>query len=103
MALTPELRKEAQATYESRCATCHGPNGEGNGPAATSLIPKPRNLQDPAWQKAVTDAHLKRIITGGGLAVGMSVLMPPSPDLRDKPVLDALVAHLRSFGEAPKR
>jgi hypothetical protein len=31
--------------------------------------------------------------------VGKSALMPPSPDLRSKPaLLDALVAHLRSFG-----
>ena len=99
-ALTPELRAEAKEAYASRCATCHGPAGKGDGPVSAGLIPRPRNLQDRAWQKAVTDAHLKRIITGGGLAVGKSVLMPPSPDLRGKPVLDALVAHLRSVGNA---
>ena len=97
--LTPALREEARATYTSRCATCHGPEGKGDGPVSAGLVPRPRNLQDPAWQKAVTDAHLQRIITGGGLAVGKSALMPPSPDLRSKPaLLDALVAHLRSFG-----
>src|SRR2546425_7268667 len=29
--------------YAQRCAVCHGPDGRGNGPAAPSLIPRPRS------------------------------------------------------------
>jgi hypothetical protein len=54
------------------------------------------------WQKSVTDEHLAKIILEGGAAVGLSPLMPPNPDLADKPqVVDALVAVIRSFGGAP--
>ncbi|MBF5045746.1 MULTISPECIES: cytochrome c [Myxococcaceae] len=97
--LTAEQREAARATYESRCATCHGPQGAGDGPAARGLEPAPRNLQDAAWQRTVTDEHLERVITGGGLAVGKSVLMPPSPDLRGRPELAALRAYVRSLAK----
>ncbi len=34
----------AQALYEQQCAACHGLNGDGNGPAAVWVYPKPRNF-----------------------------------------------------------
>lgn len=33
-----------QVVYEQHCAACHGVNGDGNGPAAVWLYPKPRNF-----------------------------------------------------------
>ena len=30
--------------YAEHCAVCHGPDGHGNGPAAPSLIPRPRDF-----------------------------------------------------------
>ena len=30
--------------YEKRCAPCHGKKGEGNGPAAAFMMPRPRNF-----------------------------------------------------------
>src|ERR1700694_4808949 len=30
--------------FARRCAVCHGPDGRGNGPAAPSLIPRPRDF-----------------------------------------------------------
>ncbi len=41
---TPELVAKGQATFAKYCATCHGPKGEGDGPAARALNPKPRNF-----------------------------------------------------------
>lgn len=35
-----------QATYERYCASCHGVAGDGQGPAAYLLFPKPRNFQN---------------------------------------------------------
>ena len=32
-----------QRVYAQRCATCHGPVGRGNGPAAASMMPRPRD------------------------------------------------------------
>jgi mono/diheme cytochrome c family protein len=30
--------------FRTNCATCHGPQGHGDGPAGQSLEPKPKNL-----------------------------------------------------------
>jgi cytochrome c553 len=91
---------EAQAAtiFKARCSTCHGMDGKGNGAAAITLNPKPRNYTDPAWQKSVTDDHIREIIVKGGAALGKSPNMLANPDLADKPdVVDALVKKVRSF------
>jgi len=91
--------KEAQEIYTTRCVTCHGPTGKGDGPIGAALNPKPRDLSDPAWQKSVTDGHIEKIILNGGGAVGKSPLMPSNPDLTGKPdVIKALRAMVRGFG-----
>jgi cytochrome c553 len=90
--------EESKNMFASVCATCHGTDGTGNGPAASSLNPKPRNYTDPAWQASVTDDDLKKIILLGGQAVGKSPMMPANPNLRDKPeVIDGLVQIIRQF------
>lgn len=89
---------EAAHVYESRCAACHGARGLADTPTAQALDPKPRSFVDPAWQSRVTDDHLRQIVVGGGGAVGLNPLMPPNPDLKDKPaVVDALVRTVRGF------
>lgn len=77
--------KEADEIWKSRCFTCHGMAGKGDGPAGVALTPKPRDLSVKEWQKGVTDAHIEKIILEGGAAVGLSVLMPANPDLASKP------------------
>jgi mono/diheme cytochrome c family protein len=77
-------RAEADQIFATRCTTCHGAGGDGTGPGAAALNPKPRNFGDPSWQSSVTDAHIEKIIQYGGGAVGKSPAMPPSPDLRAK-------------------
>jgi len=32
------------ALYQERCASCHGPQGRGDGPAATTFDPRPTDL-----------------------------------------------------------
>ncbi len=38
--------------YMANCATCHGAAGDGKGPRAYFINPKPRNFHDPAAQAA---------------------------------------------------
>jgi mono/diheme cytochrome c family protein len=97
--IPPAAMKEAEEIYKSRCNLCHGPTGKGDGPAGAALNPKPRDMSDPAWQKSVADAHIEKIILGGGTAVSMSPLMPGNPDLSSKPdVIKALRLMVRNFG-----
>src|SRR6266581_4255492 len=50
MAAAPETQQRVtpprvgQAVYQQHCAACHGANGQGNGPAAVWLYPKPRHF-----------------------------------------------------------
>jgi mono/diheme cytochrome c family protein len=88
----------ADTIFATRCSTCHGPDGKGNGPASAALNPKPRDYTDPVWQKSVTDEQIKKTIVGGGAAVGKSPLMVPNPDLAGQEViLDGLVKIVRGF------
>lgn len=92
--------EEARQTFHSLCATCHGESGRGDGVAAANLNPKPRNYTDKAWQKSVTDDHIRQIILNGGASVGKSPMMPASPQFKNKPeVVDELVRIVRRFGK----
>lgn len=95
----PAAVKEADQIFKSRCTTCHGAGGKGDGAAAVALNPKPRDLTDAAWQKSVDDAHIEKIILNGGPAVNKSPLMPANPDLSAKPdVIHALRDMVRGLG-----
>ncbi|MBK8978375.1 MAG: c-type cytochrome [Planctomycetes bacterium] len=90
--------KEAKTTFKTVCASCHGERGHGDGIAAATLDPKPRNYSDATWQDSVDDAHIKKVIVEGGAANNLSVVMPPHPQLADKDaVLDEIVRIIRSF------
>jgi len=98
----PAAVAEADQIYKSRCTTCHGPAGKGDGPVSAALSPKPRDLSDAAWQKSVTDEHIETIVLNGGPSVGKSPLMPANPDLASKPdVVHALRDMVRKLGGQP--
>lgn len=91
---------EAKQIFETRCYTCHGMTGMGDGPGSAALTPKPRNFHDPAWQASVDDEHLRKIVLYGGAAVGRSPMMPGNPDLTSKPeVVAALRAYVRGLAK----
>jgi mono/diheme cytochrome c family protein len=91
-------KQKAAEIFSTRCFTCHGEKGAGDGPGSAGLTPPPRNFQDPAWQASVTDEHLSKIIQYGGFAVGKSPAMPGNPDLVSQPeVVQALIALIRGL------
>lgn len=96
----PTPAQQAKLLFDNVCATCHGADGSGNGPASESLNPKPRNYTDAAWQAETKDEDIKKIIVEGGQAVGKSGMMPAQAQLKDQPqVLEELVTIIRSFGK----
>jgi mono/diheme cytochrome c family protein len=52
--------------YHQHCGSCHGTTGEGNGPVATLLDPKPANLTKLTQGNggAFPEAKLLRVIDG---------------------------------------
>src|SRR5213593_4064914 len=61
-----------EAVYQRRCGGCHGVKGDGNGPVATFLNPRPRNFTIGAFKfrstpsgSLPTDGDLYRTLTRG--------------------------------------
>jgi mono/diheme cytochrome c family protein len=70
---SPELVTRGRELYKANCTTCHGDNGLGDGPSASMLNPKPRNLHSlENWKNGskVTQIYktLEEGIPGGGMA-----------------------------------
>ncbi len=83
--------------YGAYCASCHGARGDGDGPLAGALDPRPAKHSDHDAMQALSDEYLFRVIQGGGSAVGKSPLMAPwGGSLSDQQIRD-LVAFIRSL------
>ena len=88
---------DAGVLFQNHCATCHGANGDGRGPAAAGLPVKPADLRAKKLQKRMTDAYIQKIVRGGCVAVKKSPLMPASADSLTDPEVNALLKWLRSL------
>jgi mono/diheme cytochrome c family protein len=90
--------------YASLCASCHGANGAGDGPAGASMNPKPTNFVTwdynnklPDGWAGKTDEYIATIIAKGGSAVGKSALMAAWGGLFKEEELAAMVEKIKSF------
>jgi hypothetical protein len=53
----------------SMAASCHGPEGRGDGPEADIFAERPRNLRDGVLARYDTATLMKRIMDGRALAL----------------------------------
>jgi DMSO reductase family type II enzyme heme b subunit len=67
-----------KAIFEQRCKVCHGPEGNGEGPAATYLKPRPRDFTKGLFKirttpsgKLPTDQDLFKVISQGMMGTVM--------------------------------
>jgi len=83
--------------FAASCASCHGLEGRGDGPAMGLVRNPPRDFTDPTEMNARTDESLHRTIREGGHRVGRAWIMPAFGEEKD--FLDAwdLVAYLRTL------
>lgn len=68
--MTPEV------AFATICASCHGAEGDGTGPAAMALTPKPANFQSADFWLSRDRDRIAKVIREGGSSVGRSALMP---------------------------
>jgi cytochrome c6 len=81
-------RADAEATYKTKCAGCHGPDGAGATAAGKAM--KVRDFHSPEVEKE-TDAELTEIIANG------KEKMPKYADkLKDSEIKD-LVGYVRTL------
>lgn len=91
--------QHARRVYTTYCAGCHGVDGDGNGPAARFLDPKPRNFKTAQFRfssrpsgELPTDEDLLRTVTEGLRGTSMSAWnLLPEEDRR------AVVTYLKTF------
>ena len=63
---------DGEAVYNQWCAGCHGEDGAGEGPAANTMLPRPRDFTLALYQVSTTasgelptDADILRVIDEG--------------------------------------
>lgn len=57
--------------YMANCATCHGAKGDGKGPRAYFIMPKPRNFVDPAYSSGANRPAIFATTSVGRLGTEM--------------------------------
>lgn len=87
----PALQSDGSAIYAKNCVSCHGKEGEGDGPAAAALNPKPPDLTDAERMSALSDEDLLEILSDGkGFMPGYASMLSPEE-------LRVLAAYVRSL------
>jgi cytochrome c oxidase cbb3-type subunit I/II len=94
-----DLRERGREVYQDHCQGCHGLRGDGAGPAATFLMPMPRDFTAAVFKfrstpsgSLPTDGDLFRTITRGVRWTAM----PTWHEVPDKHRL-AVVTYLKTF------
>jgi high-affinity iron transporter len=77
----PDLHLAA-SLYQTQCSACHGPLGQGDGPAGTSLDPAPSNFHDGQRMEQRSVYGLYSTITLGVQGTGMASFRTLSEDER---------------------
>ncbi|MFA6318448.1 MAG: c-type cytochrome, partial [Elusimicrobiota bacterium] len=63
---TPELQAQGQALFQTRCTSCHGATGQGDGPAGRTLNPIPRDLtRSQGWKNGPTLSGIFKTLSEG--------------------------------------
>lgn len=95
-------RLEGKDLYDKYCAPCHGEEGDGNGPLAHALYPKPRDFTKGQYKirstpsgSLPTDADLIHVISVGVYGTSMIPW-----DILDLDQIKSILPVLKSFSEA---
>ena len=86
---------DGEELYRNYCAVCHGAEGRGDGPAASSFDPPPPDLTDAERMEQLTDERLLEVLsTGSGTMAGFESMLTPEE-------LEAVAEYVRTLSEAP--
>ena len=115
---SPELMSRGKELYTGNCEQCHGPEGRGDGPAAASIRPGPRDLTGSAgWKNGPDMPGIFKTLSEGIRGTSMAsfdflakrdrmalvhhvqALNPGAPARPDPKAAEALAAQLTAAGE----
>jgi mono/diheme cytochrome c family protein len=86
--------QRGETLYRAHCALCHGEAGEGDGPAAAALTPKPTNFRELMHHHGDGDLAWK-------IAQGRGPMPAWKSRLRRRQIWD-LVNYVKRFSEAER-
>jgi cytochrome c oxidase cbb3-type subunit I/II len=96
---TAEQVGRGKLVYDRRCVGCHGAKGDGNGPAATFLDPRPRNFTIGSFKFRTTPSG--SLPTDGDLyrTLARGVRWTAMPTWHELPEKDriAVIAYIKTF------
>ena len=90
---TDSLLAKGRELFRANCSSCHGDNGQGDGPAGLALNPRPRDFRSPAgWTNGPKISQIYRTLEEGIVRNGMASYnyLPPADRI-------ALAHVVRSF------
>jgi mono/diheme cytochrome c family protein len=96
MTPNPALLSRGKVLYAQTCATCHGPQGKGDGPGGVGLTPKPRNFAEPvAWKNGTRLEDIYKTLDEG--IKGSSMVSYNYLSKKDRMALAHVVQTLGAF------
>lgn len=97
MTSSAEMIARGKKLFENNCTPCHGPQGHGDGPAASTMSPHPRNFTSPeGWTNGYHEPGIFKTLSEGVPGTSMS----PFDYLSRKDRM-ALVHFVQSLGLFP--
>jgi len=101
MTPNPALLERGRTLYAQTCASCHGPKGDGDGPAGRGLNPPPRHFTQAAgWTNSSRIDGIYKTLEGG--IKGSSMVSYAYLSKRDRMALVHYVRSLGSFDHGPE-
>ncbi len=93
---TPDMVEKGKTMFSTTCATCHGPEGKGDGPGGVALNPKPRNFHEmTGWKFGPEINHMYKTLQDGSPGTGMASYANLPPEDRFN-----LIMFIRTFNPA---
>jgi mono/diheme cytochrome c family protein len=92
--LAPESLARGGAIFKNNCLPCHGPTGDGKGPAAATLAPSPSNFKKIQPDFDYIQRALREGVPG--------TAMPIWKDQLSESDRAAVAGYVRSFYESAK-
>jgi mono/diheme cytochrome c family protein len=94
-----EAAEAGAEIYEVNCATCHGAEGKGDGPAAVGLDPQPASLADAHMMEEMNDGVLFWRVSEGGMMEPFNSVMPAWKDTLSEDEIWQVITYVREFAE----
>jgi mono/diheme cytochrome c family protein len=96
---TEALITRGKELFQKNCAPCHGPLGRGDGPAASTMNPKPRNLfTADGWKNGADEPGIFKTLSEGIKGTSMAAF-----DYLSKKDRMAIVHYAQAIGPTPRK